>query len=323
MKKFSGLNILGLSASLAGTILFALHTKYVQQRSVGSRLAEIAIKVANMQPDRIDEKFIHDQIEKNRKDYKIPNDMIIDSESESIYEHRMKIFKISPADKKSNRKVLYLHGGGYINHPLPFHWWFLDKLVQETGMEFIVPIYPKAPEFSYKHSYKLIEELYEEQFDKSEGDLAIMGDSAGGGLSLGFTQMLRDEEKPLPKEIILISPWLDVTLSHPEIKEYQRKDPMLGKKNLRTIGSMWAGEANPKYYKVSPAYGDMDGLPRISIFVGTREICLPDVRELYKRIKKINARYNYFEYPMMNHNFPLSPIKEGTKARARIAEILK
>ena len=323
MKSFTKLNVLGLSVSLASTIIFALHTKYIQQRSVGSRLAEMVVKAANVLPEKIDQKFIRKQIKSNRREYHIPNGMIIDGRSEFFYIRGMKIFKIIPDEEISDRRVLYLHGGGYINQPQPFHWWFLDRLVQETGMVFLVPIYPKAPEFSHEETYALIEALYEQQFDKTEGDLIIMGDSAGGGLSLGFTQMLRNEAKPLPKALILISPWLDVTLSHPAIPEYQRKDPMLGRKNLRKIGSMWAGNAAPDDYKVSPVYGSIDGLPSISTFVGTREICLPDVREFQSRLEDKKVPYNYYEYPMMNHNFPLSPIKEGMKARTRIAEILR
>src|SRR5699024_671975 len=99
MKKFTKLNVLVLAASLADTVIFALHTKYIQKRSVGSRLAEMAVKAANILPEKIDEKFIRNQIEINRREYHIPNGMIIDSRSEFSYIRGMKIFEITPNEK--------------------------------------------------------------------------------------------------------------------------------------------------------------------------------------------------------------------------------
>ncbi|WP_411842262.1 alpha/beta hydrolase [Salinicoccus sp. HZC-1] len=323
MRRMYKLGALGLVSAGAVSLLFSLHTVHVQNRSVGSRLSEMAVKIAHMWPDRIDENYIEKAIKQNNKEYAIPNDIIIDSKLQSSYKEGMKIFKITPEEKKSHKAVLYIHGGGYINQPSLFHWWFLDKLVQETGLEFFIPVYPKTPEFTYEKSYDLIMKLYKELSDSGYEKIILMGDSAGGGLALGFAQMLRGENVKQPGEIILISPWLDISLNHKDIKKYEQVDPMLNVDNLKKIGRMWAGDTDLKSYKISPMHGNLEGLGRISVFVGTREICYPDAKEFSEMLKEKGIDHNYFEYHMMNHNFPLYPIKEGTTSRAQIAEIIR
>lgn len=323
MRSMSKINTLGLLGAGVGSLLFSLHTVHIQKRSVGSRLAEMAVGLAHMWPDKIDDNYIRKMIKNNRKEYTIPSDIIVDSRLQSHFSDGMKIYKMTPNEKRGRKCVLYLHGGGYINQPSLFHWWFLDKLSEETGAEFYIPIYPKAPEFTYERAYGLITKLYKELSDSGYSEIIIMGDSAGGGLALGLSQMMQDENVKQPEEIILISPWLDIALDHKDVRRYEEKDPMLNVDSLRKIGRLWAGNTDLKSYKLSPKYGNLHGLARISIFIGTREICRPDAAEFSNMLNEKGIDHNYFEYNMMNHIFPLYPIKEGTTSRAQIAEIIR
>jgi Esterase/lipase len=74
--------------------------------------------------------------------------------------------------------------------------------------------------------------------------------------------------------------------------------------------------------KVSPMFGDLAGLPKLYLFAGTREIILPDARKYAELLDKARADYEYYEYTMQNHVFPLYPIKEGIEARKQIKDIL-
>src|SRR5690625_929597 len=121
----------------------------------------------------------------------------------------------------------------------------------------------------------------------------------------------------------IFSPWLDISLGHKVIRKYEKKDPMLNVDNLRKIGGMWAGGSPPGSYQLSPMYGSFEGLGRISIFIGTREICFPDAAKLSHILNSEGIEHNYFEYNWMNHNFPLYPIKEGAASRAQIAELIR
>ena len=91
----------------------------------------------------------------------------------------------------------------------------------------VFAIYPKAPNNTYQSSIKIMDELYNLIMNKTNKDIVFMGDSSGGGLTLAYIEFLSINKLKQPCKTILISPWLDVSLSHKDIKKYERKDPML------------------------------------------------------------------------------------------------
>ena len=66
--------------------------------------------------------------------------------------------------------------------------------------------------------------------------MTIAGDSAGGGLALGLAETLADAGLPQPERIVLLSPWLDLTLSHPDLPAVEAHDPWLSSVGLRVAG---------------------------------------------------------------------------------------
>ena len=314
---FRGVAVL---TAISGVFMYIYRALFVNKRSIGSELAEDLIRVANFDIADVDDEMLERNAEENQEEYEIPRS-IVRSHIGSYELDGMKIFTISPKHEKRKQRVLYLHGGGYINQPSVFHWRFLSKLVKETAMEFIVPIYPKTPENTYDEAYEQVQKLYK-QLVSENGNIIIMGDSAGGGLTLGLVQWLKKEQLPMPKAQIVISPWLDITLGNPDIEAFETVEPMLKPDNLKIIGKIWSGDADPDYYKVSPMYGELAGLPKLYLIVGTREIILPDARKYVQLLEAAGADYEYYEYEMQNHVFPLYPIKEGIEARKQIGEIL-
>ncbi|CAD2079532.1 putative esterase [Jeotgalicoccus coquinae] len=306
--------------AISGVIMYIYRALFVNKRSIGSELAEDLIRVANFDIAEVDDEMLDHNAEENRKEYEIPRS-VVTSHIESYESDGMKVFVVSPKTERRKQRVLYLHGGGYIHQPSVFHWRFISKLVKETETEFIVPIYPKAPEHTYDEAYEPVQELYKQLVSEND-DIIIMGDSAGGGLTLGLVQWLKKEQLPMPKAQIVISPWLDITLGNPDIEAYETVEPMLKPDNLKIIGKIWSGDADPDYYKVSPMLGDLNGLPKLYLIVGTREIILPDARKYVQLLETAGADYEYYEYEMQNHVFPLYPIKEGIEARKQIGEIL-
>ena len=102
-----------------------------------------------------------------------------------------------------------------------------------------------------------------------------MGDSAGGGFSLALVQeILKTDSLDLPRRLILISPWVDVTGGDDALQKY---DTFLSNEVLRHVGADWAGELDPRDPIVSPLYGDMRGLPATDLFTGTWEVFYSDI----------------------------------------------
>ena len=161
---------------------------------------------------------------------------------EDIQIDQRKTWQINPKEGTNRRVILFLHGGAYIYNITGLHWQFISKLLTKTQIGFVVPDYPLAPIANFQDVYIFIQTVYNQLLTKFRPEeIILMGDSAGGGLALGFAQHLRNDNHPLPSQVILLSPWLDVTMSHPDIPEVDRKDWVLGIKGLQLAGKAYAG----------------------------------------------------------------------------------
>ncbi len=220
-------------------------------------------------------------------------------------------------------RIIYLHGGAYVQQPLLPHWTFLDMLGRKTAAEIIVPLYPKAPVHTVEETLAKLEDLYRLLLDVCRAcDTVVMGDSAGGGLTLAFAQLLAKRKLPQPNRLIMISPWLDVSMDNPDIRDLESKDPMLQRKHLAAMGRAWAGGIDVHDWRVSPLYGNCSSLAPMTVYVGTHELFLADVRRFKLIARGQGADVDIRVYPKMNHVFPLFPIPEAKRAMKEIVRLV-
>lgn len=173
-----------------------------------------------------------------------------------------------------------------------------------SNIDIYYPIYPLAPNHTYKDAYLLILNLYKKLL-KENKEIILMGDSAGGGLALGFTLYLQKLNVKLPNKMVLLSPWVDITLSNPSIEEFEKNDPMLSCYGLVEYAKLWAGDLDLKDYKLSPINGDLSNLPDTLIFTGTNEILYPDLILFDKKLQKNKVKSELIIGKNMNHVYPL------------------
>ncbi|MXV44429.1 alpha/beta hydrolase fold domain-containing protein [Saccharibacter sp. 17.LH.SD] len=234
------------------------------------------------------------------------------------------VWCFTPKEHPSDKVIFYIHGGGYLLNISGPHWDFLENLCRETHAILVVPDYPLAPKAKCLEAYAVVEEAYDQTVRRyAHHDIVVMGDSAGGGMSLGLVQKLRDENKPLPKEVIVLSPWLDVTLNDLEIDAVEDRDHLLGSRGLVQAGLAYAGDLSPKNPKVSPKYGNFEKLPLISIFQGTNDIFIVDSRKLVARLEDENIPVNYFEFPEQCHIWAVFPSPEAEVAVSKMISLIK
>jgi acetyl esterase/lipase len=233
------------------------------------------------------------------------------------------IFTLSPTDKVSTSHILYLHGGGYVQNFVRQHWRFMLMLVQQTNCTITAPDYPLAPEFTHANAFEMLLPLYEEMITSGSSDNKhLIGDSAGGGLALALAQEIKLKRLPRPHHIILLSPWLDITLTNPAIKEIDRFDPFLSVKGLRRAGLAYAGPVDPTNSMLSPINGELEDIGNISIFIGTRDILLADARKLKRIANDRGIRINYREYADMVHAWMFLSFPEAKRAQKEIFDLV-
>ena len=237
--------------------------------------------------------------------------------------HDRKVFTLTPKKCPSARHILYLHGGAYVQNFVRQHWTFLAMLLKHTHCTITAPDYPLAPKHTYVDAFEMMIPLYEEIIKTSGAkNTILMGDSAGGGFALALAQKAKLEGLPQPGKIILLSPWLDISLENPQIEDVDPLDPFLGVPGLRQAGALYAGKSDLKNFMLSPLYGPLQDLAEISLFVGSRDILVADARKLRSLAMQHGTAINYREYEDMLHVWMLLNLPESKKAQKEIMELV-
>ena len=233
------------------------------------------------------------------------------------------VWDLRTAGSTPTRTVLYLHGGGFVGGIDRFHWHFTTALARSTGTRFVLPAYPLTPEHTWRDSHPPLVDLFERLAIESPGGVTLMGDSAGGGLALALAQQIARRPGPQPTQLVLVSPWVDLTASTPGSEEQRAHDPWLTMTKLRLYGSWWAGDDDPDRPEVSPVHGDFTGLPPTLVMCGTRDLLLPQVREMVRRAAAAGVHVTYREERGLLHVYPILPIPEARRARRDIVDFLR
>jgi acetyl esterase/lipase len=191
--------------------------------------------------------------------------------------------------------VLYLHGGGYIIGSSTTHRGVTGHLAKTSGCTVVAPDYRLAPEHPFPAAledaeacwFGLIEEGYQPE------QIAVAGDSAGGGLAIALAIRLRDKKLPLPASLTVFSPWVDLTQEHLYAPECE---PVLQPAWTSKAARLYAGPEPLTTPLISPVFGDLSGLPPLLIQVGSQEILLNDAERLASVAKRdvVQARLEIF-----------------------------
>ena len=231
----------------------------------------------------------------------------------SVAKIHMKHFEmelLSPENMGSRFVVLQLHGGGYIGKMRNVYRNFAKEYCEmRGGIKTLSIDYRVAPKNPFPAAlddavaaYKwLLATGYEGR------DIIIAGDSAGGGLVLALAMYLRDQSMPLPKKLVMMSPWTDLTASGPSYQENYENDPLFGNTRESMIyNGEYAGKQDPKLPYISPLFGDFHGLPPMLFQVGSLEMLLSDSVLAAQKAKEAGCDVTLTVYQDMFHVFQLS-----------------
>jgi len=181
--------------------------------------------------------------------------------------------------------ILYLHGGVYVIGSAATSVPLVGDLARRTGAKAITLDYRLAPEHPYPAAVEDAQTAYEGLLGQGidPGQIALAGESAGGGLAVATLLALRDAGTPLPSCAFLMSPYADLTLSGDTILTKQAVDPILTADGLRLRVPDYVVGADASDPHISPVFGDLSGLPPLLIQVGSHEILLSDALRLAAR----------------------------------------
>lgn len=224
--------------------------------------------------------------------------------------------------------ILYCHGGGYSTGSCLYGRTLTSKLASTTSMDVVAFDYRLAPEHPYPAALEDAMKVWDYMMLMGYGarDIVLAGDSAGGNLALTLTLKLKEAGRLLPRGLVLMSPWTDLTSSG---KSYETKaglDPVLDKEYLDRMIKAYAGDGDEKQDLknpyISPLFGDFQGFPPVYIQVGENEVLLSDSVELHKKMVKENVSVRLDRFKGMWHVFQMSPFKTAYEAMDKNAEFI-
>ncbi len=211
---------------------------------------------------------------------------------------------LEPPRARVGEYLVFLHGGAFTDGPVDCHWAMLARVCEKARITGVMVDYGLAPEKPYPAALEDTLAVCRYLRQKSAGTrLYLMGDSAGGGLALSAVLALKDAREVLPEKLVLLSPWLDLTLSNPEIEKIREYDQLLRKDGLIEAGRQYAGGRDPGHYLLSPVNGNFEGLPPTLLLIGTHDILVCDCRRFREKARAAGVALIYQEWDEMLHDW--------------------
>ena len=297
-----------------------LHVKKPSPEAVNQSAMSLIRKVHGMidNPDIEKHRHSQDQVGAlfgNAKDIQIREFQIKDREAEWVSVTRAHMKKYV---------ILYCHGGGYSTGSRLYARTLTTKLAETTSKDVLAFDYRLAPEHPYPAACEDAMKAWDYLMLLGYGarDVIVAGDSAGGNLALSLVLKLKEEQRLLPRGLVLLSPWTDLTASGKTHTTRALVDPVLDADYLRKMTENYAAGRELTDPLISPLFGDFEGFPPTYIQVGDNEMLLSDSTMLHKKLVAANVSAKIDVFKGMWHVFQMSPFKTAGEAMEKNAEFI-
>lgn len=220
--------------------------------------------------------------------------------------------RLIPKDKNPDTIIYHLHGGGYATRYMDPYRDIAMQYSKVSGNAEVVSIdYGCAPNHVFPsaldESINVYSWMMEHGYDASK--IVIIGDSAGGNLTLATTMYIRDHKLPMPKGVITFSPWTSLESTFDSVEYNKEKDLLLGSGcpflNNIVYHPAYAGDTDKKTPYLSPLYGTYKDFPPMLVQCGDYEVLFDQIDQMAKKAKEEGVDVTYHAYPGMFHDFQL------------------
>jgi acetyl esterase/lipase len=232
------------------------------------------------------------------------------------------------AGSDRRRVLLFFHGGGYCSGSIVSHRRMVTEAGRAGGVRTLAVGYRLAPEYPYPAALEDAKKVW--AFLRAQGyaaaQIAVGGDSAGGGLTLALLQCLGEAREALPGCAWLVSPWTDLTLSGDTLVTKDAVDPLIHKSYLAELADAYVPAGmDRKHRHLSPLFADLAGLPPMLIQVGSDETLLDDATRFAAAAGAANIAVTLEIWPHMIHAWQLwnAHLEPGRRALSSAGGFLR
>jgi len=217
--------------------------------------------------------------------------------------------------------AVYLHGGGMVCGSVATYLPFVRRYVERTGVPMLAVDYRLAPEHPHptpvEDCFAALEWLHANaaELGVDPARIAVMGDSAGGGLAAGVALIARDRGVPLARQI-LVFPMLDdrTTVPDPELVDFAGWTYENNEMGWRALLGDAIGGADVSPYAAPSRATDLAGLAPVYLDVGELDIFRDEDVEFCRRLGLAGVSVELHVHPGVAHGFDM------TLADARVTQ---
>lgn len=188
-------------------------------------------------------------------------------------------FWVRPAGARPGARLLYIHGGGYVLGSAEAFTGFVSQIALRAGADAFIPDYRLAPENPFPAAIDDAVAAYHGLVADGAERIVVVGDSAGGGLTLALLSILAADKTSgvvQPAGAAAMSPVTDLSLAGESFETRAEADPIFTRDVLKAFSDMYLQGQDATLPKASPLYAPLNGLPPIRIDVGDSEVLLAD-----------------------------------------------
>ncbi len=244
----------------------------------------------------------------------------------AIHERNVRGWWVRPQHAEPGRAILFLHGGGYVQGSARAYRGFVSQIVSRARIPAVVIDYPLAPEATVPAAPEAAMAAWQWLVAQGFDRLAVVGDSAGGGLTLvTLAELIKKPHGAAPIAGVVFSPWTDLAFTGASMKDPADADPLIGYDYLQDCARKYLGAADSHDPLASPLFGDLRGLPPLLIQVGTDERLLDDAKQYADRARQAGVSVDLEIFEGMHHVFQLdvAHLESSRVALDRAARFLR
>jgi len=212
---------------------------------------------------------------------------------------------IDVPESRPERVLLYLHGGAFIFRFPNTHAALAARLCRRLGMRALMVDYRLAPEHPYPAAaddcHAAYRWLLAQGCDPS--GVVIAGDSAGGNLTLATLHRIKAAGEPLPACAVLMSPFVDFTLSSRSLFANERRDPIFTLAGIVALRELYGPPERFLEPSLSPLFGAFTGLPPMLLQAGSTEMLLDESARVAARAHAAGVPVEFEIWDRLPHVF--------------------
>ena len=248
-----------------------------------------------------------------RKKYvdRIPEKVTKLFDIDELMESGFKSYRMVPREKFNGTYIIYLYGSSMFFNIDGEQWDFISKLALDTGCGLFVPMYPIAPEYRCKDTFRMLCKAYSDFTMGHDVDKVIlMGDSSGAGLALSIAMIAWNEGLRKPDQLIMLSPLIDTEFFDTELEAVisdtvDKSGRIFYNNQLKNfINDYWVKDYAVKTDYTSPFYGDYTDLcDDVVLFSSVEDMFNCYSRAFYNKAKTQGVNVRFFEFDEAYHDF--------------------